>query len=93
MKWDFKYELSLEEFKNYEDLTLTNIKFIKENIKNIDVRFQTFKDVCFQNCKLENVTFDNNFMIHVKFINCELSSVNITESNLSKVMFIHSKDI
>ena len=58
MKWDFRHELTLEAFSNYENITLTNVYFQKEQIEKANIRFENFREVCFQNSKFEHVVFD-----------------------------------
>lgn len=56
------YELKKESFANYEDLTLTYIFFEKEDINNIEIKFETFREVEFRKCRLNNVTFSDTFL-------------------------------
>lgn len=53
------YELKKESFANYEDLTLTYIFFEKEDINNIEIKFETFREVEFRKCRL------NLSLIHI----------------------------
>lgn len=47
------YELKKESFANYEDLTLTYIFFEKEDINNMEIKFETFREVEFRRCRLK----------------------------------------
>ena len=85
------YELKKESFANYEDLALTYIFFEKEDINNIEIKFETFREVEFRRCRLNNVTFSDTFLGKVKFQNCELNNVTFTGSSLSKVVFDNCK--
>ncbi len=91
MKWEFSRDLVKGNFNDYEDISLTNVMFFKEEVANKTVKFETFREVCFKNCKFSKVSFDNNFMGKVQFLNCEFIDVSFVESNLSKVMFINCK--
>lgn len=89
--WDFRGELVERDIIDYENYSLNYVLFKKQNVKGLDMRFETFREVCFQNCKLENVIFHNAFMGRVKFLDCELINVSFPESNLSKVVFSNCK--
>ena len=67
MKWNFSHELRQDEFKNHEDLTLSYLLFTNEEITKEQINFETFREVEFKRCKLDHVTFDNNFLGKVKF--------------------------
>ena len=45
------YELRKGLFKNYEDLTFTYIYFEAEEITNIEIKFETFREVLFKKCQ------------------------------------------
>ncbi len=91
MKWSFNASLSEAEFKDWESLSLVNKLFQKEEIADMEINFETFREVHFLNCKFRDVTFNNIFLGKVVFQNCDFLNVNFLESNLSKVRFINSK--
>lgn len=90
MKWDYNGELSNAKFVDWE-VEATRVLYNDESVSNMDVGFQTFREVCFKSCKLSKVNFNNVYMVKVKFINCELENVNFLESNFSKLEFIGCK--
>ena len=91
MKWEFNRELTKEQFKNYEELTLSYLMFANEEITDLDIHFETFREVLFKKCKFINVTFDNSFLGKVKFQNCEFTNVTWNECNLNNVFFDNCK--
>ncbi len=91
MKWEFKNNLTEGVYEDYIESNITGVKFQKEIIDKQELKFQTLREVVFQNVKFISVTFNNVFLAKVKFINCEFLNVNIVESNFNKVVFANCK--
>ena len=43
--WEFRHNLIIEKFADYEDLTLSGITFIKEKIGALEIRFENFNEI------------------------------------------------
>ena len=91
MKWEFKHNLEEGKFEDYRDMNISGVFFQKEILTNEEIKYQTLREVNFQNIKFMGGTFDNCFLAKVKFVNCEFLNVNIIESNFNKVEFINCK--
>ena len=91
MKWSYSKNLIASSFLEYPDINFTGALYSKEEIKNKNISFDTFREVEFQNCKFDSVTFSNIFLGKIRFINCEFNKVSFLESNLNKVVFQNSK--
>ena len=57
MNWEFNHNLNSGIFNDYLDTDIKYLKFTKENIPKIELKFQNLREVEFSNCKFENVTF------------------------------------
>ena len=55
--WEFRHNLIIEKFADYEDLNLSGITFIKEEIGALEIRFENFNEIKFENCHFNK----NNF--------------------------------
>ena len=91
MNWEFNHVLREEKFENFREMNITGILFNKEILTNEELKFQTLREVCFQNVKFVSCAWDNVFLAKVKFVNCEFLNVNVGESNFNKVEFINCK--
>ena len=89
--WEFRHNLIIEKFADYEDLTLSGVTFIKEEIGALEIRFENFNEIKFENCHFNKTIFNNVFFSKIKFINCELNNVIFTECNFNYVNFENSK--
>lgn len=91
MKWEFKGVLREENFDNYESLNFTYLFFQNQNVHNIEINFETLREVKFSNCKFSDVNFNNTFFSHVQFINCEFTNVVFSDVRFSNVIISNSK--
>ena len=58
MKWEFSHNLLEDNFNNYKEVNISNIRFKKEEIAKDELKFQTFREVEFLNCKFSNANFN-----------------------------------
>ena len=91
MNWEFKHVLREEKFENFREMNITGILFNKEILANEELKFQTLREVCFQNVKFVSCVWDNVFLAKVRFVNCEFLNTSIVEANFNKVEFVNCK--
>ncbi|MCI9049837.1 MAG: pentapeptide repeat-containing protein, partial [Coprobacillus sp.] len=69
------------QYKHYQNDCLFD-----NHILNIE-----FKNCYFEECQLQDISFDNCFFINVTFENCDLSNIKINSSLLRNIQFLNCK--
>ena len=85
-----EYNSSRSDARNFRCMEFKGIKFVGEDLSNIEAHYSHFEDVEFVNCKLSGMEAYFSSWHNVIFTNCEISNCNFSFAEIANCSVFNS---